>query len=91
VIVCPGTTHAAAILLAERLRTTIKLRSAAARTGKFTISAGVATGEGSQADLATLFAQADARLYQAKNNGRDRIVGDKEASGGAPLAKSQNA
>jgi diguanylate cyclase (GGDEF)-like protein len=91
VIVCPGTPHTAAILLAERLRTAIKLRSAAARTGKFTISAGVATGEGPQGDLATLFAQADARLYQAKNSGRDRIVGEKEASGDGSLAKSQNA
>ena len=76
VVVCPGTPQAAAMLLTERLRTALKLRNAGAEGGKITISAGVATRDGANADLASLFALADARLYAAKKAGRDRVVGD---------------
>ena len=76
VIVCPDTPHAATMLLIERLRAAVLLRSAASDSGKVTISAGVATTLGPDYDLAALFGVADARLYAAKNAGRDRAVGE---------------
>jgi diguanylate cyclase (GGDEF)-like protein len=89
VVVCPGTPHGAAMLLAERLRTALKLRSAGAPGGKITISAGVATSGTSGSDLLSLFSLADERLYAAKNAGRDRVVGDSVPLKDKPFALDQ--
>ena len=43
--------------------------------GMLTISVGLATAPGDGQDLNTLFACADARLYSAKDAGRNRVWG----------------
>lgn len=66
--------YAIARLLAENIRNTVK----ATRHGgsvEITISAGVATASAAAPDLDMLFALADQRLYLAKAQGRDRVVG----------------
>ncbi|MCW5698181.1 MAG: GGDEF domain-containing protein [Bauldia sp.] len=74
VVLCPGTPHGAALLLAERLR-----RAVAAcdipEVGRLTISAGVATAPQDAPDMERLFLLADNRLYRAKAAGRNRVFG----------------
>lgn len=67
--------HSVARLLGENIRHAIKSISVADRT-ELTVSAGIATLSGSTPNLAALFASADQRLYHAKANGRDRVVGE---------------
>jgi diguanylate cyclase (GGDEF)-like protein len=66
-----------ALLMAERIRQTV----ASLETPRITISVGVATmlpGEsnGNTSDPSHLIAHADARLYRAKQSGRNRVVAD---------------
>jgi diguanylate cyclase (GGDEF)-like protein len=71
-LILPGTGEAEATALAERVRR----RIAASRPGGIgvTISAGVSAGIGDDVSYERLFESADARLYEAKNGGRDRVV-----------------
>ncbi len=71
-LILPGTDEAEAAGLAERVRR----RIAASRPGgiSVTISAGVSAGYGEELSYERLFERADARLYEAKNAGRDRVV-----------------
>ena len=71
-LILPGTDEAEAASLAERVRR----RIAASRPGgiSVTISAGVSAGYGEQLSYELLFERADARLYEAKDGGRDRVV-----------------
>ena len=71
-LILPGTDEAEAAALAERVRR----RIAASRPGgiSVTISAGVSAGIGEDVSYERLFEQADARLYEAKDGGRDRVV-----------------
>ena len=73
VVLSPNLGPAAAALLAERLRETVNAHSAADFHGS-TISIGVATAPIEAKDFDALFACADARLYEAKNGGRNRVV-----------------
>jgi diguanylate cyclase (GGDEF)-like protein len=68
-------TGAGAIRLAERLRAAICDRPVQTEAGALTvtISVGVAHVEGGEQDLTDLLAHADAALYTAKQNGRNRV------------------
>jgi diguanylate cyclase (GGDEF)-like protein len=78
VVVCRGTAVADAVALAERLRWTIwnALTQFESHAIRVTVSAGVASllcaGEPTRSGL---LGTADARLYKAKQAGRNRVVG----------------
>ena len=55
-----------------------------------TVSVGVACGS-AFAEIDTLIARADAALYRAKTNGRDRVEASDEAVPGAPERRGQGA
>lgn len=74
VILCDGLPHGAAILAGERLRREVAAADVGLVSG-ITISVGVATAPTDTSDFVSLFATADARLYQAKSAGRNRVVG----------------
>jgi diguanylate cyclase (GGDEF)-like protein len=79
VIVTRGLDAAQALMMADRARVTVAGTAIphAHQSISVTVSAGVAslTCCGSQRDKATLLGLADARLYQAKQSGRNRVVG----------------
>lgn len=79
VVVARGTSSAQAVELAERLRQSIESAEIAFEDKRIrvTASAGVsALGDpGVTGDRASLLGAADARLYQAKESGRNRVVG----------------
>jgi diguanylate cyclase (GGDEF)-like protein len=75
VAICPATDHGEALRLAERLRWTIE-NSVSTPDGKpVTISIGVATVGEDGDDFTALLSVADQRLYQAKKNGRNCVIG----------------
>lgn len=78
-VLCKDTQHAAASLLAERLRLAVKTRSALGAAGMVTISAGVATLPDHARTLDELIACADRWLFAAKDRGRDQVVADDSA------------
>jgi diguanylate cyclase (GGDEF)-like protein len=73
VVLCEGLSKDGAMIAAERLRRTVA--SVVISAGRITASIGVATGPEEGGDLAELFGTADARLYAAKEAGRDRVAG----------------
>jgi diguanylate cyclase (GGDEF)-like protein len=75
VLVLAGSGQAAAMALASLLRTRLQQHPAALASGEVTVTAsvGLAMDEG-QGDLSTLLAAADAALYRAKAEGRDRLA-----------------
>ncbi|MGA9926275.1 MAG: GGDEF domain-containing protein, partial [Isosphaeraceae bacterium] len=76
-VVLPGCEASDAQGLAERLRRCIACDPAATSMGKvsFTISLGVATiGKGERMGVAEVLQRADEALYQAKREGRNRVV-----------------
>jgi diguanylate cyclase (GGDEF)-like protein len=79
VIVARGTTAAEACLLADRIRTHIAATPVVfdGKTIRVTNSAGVASLAdcGENRDKATLLSCADGRLYKAKQQGRNRVIG----------------
>ena len=79
VVLCQGLDHPSALGLAERLRRAIEGADLSAPGETVTISVGVATTPDDGSDLDSLFATADARLYAAKDAGRNRVVGDRPA------------
>ncbi len=74
-LLCPGLNAPYALKLAERLRTLVARTRVSAIGEMLTISVGVATTPNDGATLETLFACADARLYSAKDAGRNRVWG----------------
>lgn len=76
-LLLPGVDTTEGLAVAERIRSTIEHRRSAGLT--VTISAGVCTARGAGLDYDSVFAKADAALYQAKLEGRNRVV----ASGAA--------
>jgi len=79
VVLCHRLDHSSALGLAERLRRAIEGADLSAPGDTVTISVGVATAPDDGGDLDSLFATADARLYAAKDAGRNRVVGDRQA------------
>ncbi len=89
-IIAPNTGPAEAALLAERLRARVEanvfLRDHRDFSGQglnITISIGLASYDDDNDDAETLIGSADRNLYQAKNEGRNRVVG-----GHAPAASA---
>jgi len=75
VCVMPETTEDDAVACAERMRAAvaaIRLETQAGTIG-CTISIGIAALQQGHADFGNLLAAADAAMYQAKSNGRDRV------------------
>ncbi len=87
-VLCKDTQHAAASLLAERLRLAVKTGSAQGAAGMVTISAGVATLPDHARTLDELIACADRRLFAAKDRGRDQVVAD---DGAQPIQQDARA
>jgi diguanylate cyclase (GGDEF)-like protein len=75
IVICEGLPHRAAVVAAERLRLGVSALSIPGIDMPITASVGVATSPEDGADLKSLFATADSRLYDAKFGGRDRVVG----------------
>jgi diguanylate cyclase (GGDEF)-like protein len=75
VAVCPGTDHDEGLLLAERLRWTIASSVKTPDGGMVTVSIGVATADEDGVSFTTVLNAADERLYAAKKNGRNCVVG----------------
>jgi diguanylate cyclase (GGDEF)-like protein len=75
VVLMPGTETRAAIAVSERLRGAISAADWAEVVPGITVTAslGVASASGTE-DPASLIGLADARLYEAKRAGRDRVV-----------------
>lgn len=71
-LVCPDTTIANAVILAERLADSLR-QSSFARVGRVTASLGVAEALAEDSPR-ELIDRADRALYQAKTGGRDRVV-----------------
>jgi two-component system, cell cycle response regulator len=71
VVILPGTTLAAALPIAERMRAAVPSRTAPRPA---TISLGIAQFDPAQDDVEGLLRRADEALYQAKGRGRDRVV-----------------
>ncbi|MNE97948.1 putative diguanylate cyclase YdaM [compost metagenome] len=73
-LLLPNVTLAQAALIAERLRLKVASHEMAT-AGRITISLGVAHWPGhEQSALATVLKQADESLYEAKRQGRNRVV-----------------
>jgi len=71
-ILLPGAQCDDALRIAERLRESV---AACSRPGMpVSMSFGAATHSGEQLDFSSLYAEADAALYRAKRQGRDRVL-----------------
>lgn len=72
IVLCPQTSSEAALLLAERLRKAISAHEFT-QVGHLTCSFGVAELQGDESFI-QWFDRADQALYQAKSDGRDKVV-----------------
>jgi len=70
-------------LLGEAIRQAIATSSVGTPIG-LTVSVGVATAAGMDASVTALYDEADRRLYSAKSQGRDRVVGETATGGDLP-------
>jgi len=73
-VIVPQVDPAALLVIAERIRTSIEALPAPADGARVTVSIGAALYPDDAPDRETLFKAADARLYQAKEAGRNRVV-----------------
>ena len=76
-VLLAGTDLHAALQVAEKLRLAVQALVVAINDAVLhvTISVGVAEADAACADITTLLAQADAAMYHAKANGRNRVHG----------------
>ncbi|MDM9622165.1 GGDEF domain-containing protein [Rhizobium sp. S96] len=75
VAVCPLTDHAEGARLAERLRWTIANSVSTPDGRPVTVSIGLASADEDGVSFTTVLSVADERLYQAKKNGRNCVIG----------------
>lgn len=90
-ILLPGVGRAAGLQIAERLRACVE---DAEPTGiHTTISLGLSGGAGGELEYDTLFKAADEALYEAKHEGRNRVVAAPSSSGDfdTPLSAGEKA
>ena len=80
VLICDGLSAAPALALGERLRREIAGGSEGGAAASVTVSVGIATCDAQCRDYDAMFHRADQRLYQAKAQGRNCVVGDRAAS-----------
>jgi diguanylate cyclase (GGDEF)-like protein len=85
VALLPSFTSAQALDLAERLRQAFAAQPVEWKglTAGFTISIGVAGTSSSDGRIVELIVNADAALYEAKREGRNRVAAAKETPGAA--------
>ncbi len=76
-VLCPRTDQEGALLLAERIRSGMASETMPGlpQARVVTVSVGVAVLDPEEDEVGTLIARADARLYEAKEQGRNRVVG----------------
>ncbi len=88
-VVLPGATAIAAALIAERVRQSFTDHCFVSPAGGFnnTVSAGIANTTEGQSDFATLLQQADTALYEAKREGRNRVIFYTEKTDLAPTSE----
>ena len=75
-LLLPNTSHTEALAVANRIRETLSSLRIGLPDGQsiaVTVSIGVASGFGTEETLDQLLRQADARLYTAKQHGRNRV------------------
>lgn len=75
VLLLSDTDHEKALEVAERLRQDVGANITRPDGTSLTVSVGVATAPEDGRTLDLILSRADERLYQAKNNGRDRVHG----------------
>ena len=68
-----GADGSTAKVIAERIRTDFSLTRIGDSSERATVSVGIATADGADADVNMLLASADRALYRAKGTGRDRV------------------
>lgn len=75
VVLAPATSHEAALVLAERIRTSVCAQPFQLADGPLavTVSVGVATYLPDEAEARQLLKRADVALYRAKESGRNRV------------------
>lgn len=71
-----GLGHPEAVEIADRLRAAVSHEVGEVGGRRVTVSVGVASSNYGAGDLRGLLAKADKRLYEAKRQGRDRVVGE---------------
>ncbi|MBS9479058.1 GGDEF domain-containing protein [Ancylobacter radicis] len=82
-VILPGSDSKGALRVGERIREAIAGACIERPGGTLTVSIGMAVQDGGHCDARGLVAAADAALYQAKREGRDRIVGAEARTGAA--------
>jgi diguanylate cyclase (GGDEF)-like protein len=90
-LILPETTPEDAVALAEELRVLVMqepLRIAEGQEIQATISIGIAGGRGMQLQLDMLVDRADAAMYAAKSQGRNRTYLFRELDEGAPVRRA---
>lgn len=82
ILLLPQTGLSAAVEVAERIRRSLEAADIPP-TRRITVSLGVSCCDTAQADPASVLKEADERLYQAKQNGRNRVVASPGGTGDA--------
>ena len=86
-LLLPGVALADARSLAERLRTRLATHPLKTGHGNIALTASIGVAEATAPRLERLLAQADAALYRAKADGRDRVASVGIDAAGSTLVK----